>query len=145
MIEGLRLNLFSREDAIKTTVPDDVAKVWTALREEWSATGLPATRQDEAERVLTVEGYQTRRQLAGMQMRTLLDCGRGSGAENAETYTITLTFIATVQKREAGSEVAVIFTASAMNPTAMAAPIQCGSSGEFEQRFLKGIRQRLGA
>lgn len=145
MIEGRRLNLLAREDAVTTTLTASPDRVWEALRAEWMGWGFPATKQDAAAKLLTLEGYQTRRELKGTPMRVFLDCGRASGTDGADFYTITMTFIAQVTPKDAGSEVAIVFSAMGNNPTNIGAAVNCSSTGTLEERFVDGLKGRLGS
>lgn len=141
---NLRLNLLQREDVVKTRLAVKPADAWSALREAWADFGLPASVQDPQVFLLQIDGLEARRQFNKWPLRELLDCGRSSGYDNADTYVISMTVIA--QLVPAGtneSDLALVFSSNGSNPLAMQSTVQCSSLGVFEERFANRVKAAL--
>lgn len=143
---NVRLNLLQREDVVKTRLAATPAKAWPALREAWADVGLPASVQDEKTFHLQIDGHEVRRVFNKWPLRELLDCGRSSGYDNAETYVVNMTVIAQLMPVGANeSDLALVFSANAANPLAMQSVVQCSTQGAFEERFANRVKAALAA
>jgi hypothetical protein len=83
---------------------------------------------------------------ADQRASRLLDCGQNSmGASNADTYRLTIVFLALVDKQDdTHTKVQVGFVAGAVPPTAgLSDGLQCGSKGVLEEKLVQLANKRL--
>ena len=143
---GLGLEVTKRTDGVVVTVAAPTSRVFMALEEVLAGIGLPLTVRDPAKGVIGNEGYKFRRKLTDMPSRKLFDCGGSSGMPNAETYTIKMSVLASVNDAGGGmSRVTTVVQASAENPNYPASGVSCSSSGALEDRIAADLKRRLNA
>jgi hypothetical protein len=120
--------------------------VWAKLPGAYQALGMPLSVKDDAGFRLGNDLLKARRQLNGIQMRLIVDCGSDLNGEKAENYDIKLTIETTVSPGPTpdASEVATTLTGLGRSPNFGNQDVNCSSKGELEKRILRHIRAELG-
>jgi hypothetical protein len=120
--------------------------VWAKLPAAYQSLGMPLSIKDDAAFRLGNQQIKARRQLNGVQMRTIVDCGSDLNGEKAENYDIKITIETTVSPGPTpnASEVATTLTALGRSPSLGTQDVNCSTKGELEKRILRYIRSELG-
>ncbi len=120
--------------------------VWARLPAAYEALGIPLSIKDDAAFRLGNEQVRARRQLNGVQMRTIVDCGSDLSGEKAESYDIKLTIQTTVSPGATPDFAEIVTTVSALGRSASIGTqdVNCATRGELEKRIVRHVRAGLG-
>jgi hypothetical protein len=120
--------------------------VWAKLPGAYESLGLPLSVKDDATFRLGNDQIKARRNLNGVPMRSIVDCGSDLNGEKAETYDIRLTIETTVVQGSTADVAEVTTTVSALgrSPNFSNGDINCSTKGELEKRILRYVRTQLG-
>ncbi len=120
--------------------------VWAKLPGAYQALGMPLSVKDDASFRLGNDLIKARRQLNGVQMRTIVDCGSDLNGEKAELYDIKLTIETTVAPGPTpdAAEVTTTLTGLGRSPNFGNQDVNCSTKGELEKRILRYVRAELG-
>lgn len=120
--------------------------VWAKLPGAYQSLGMPLSVKDDTGFRLGNDQIKTRRQLNGVQLRSIVDCGSDLNGEKAESYDIKLTIETTVAlgPTPGASEVTTTLTALGRSPNFGNQDVNCSSKGELEKRILRYLRAELG-
>jgi hypothetical protein len=142
---GVAIQGMNLDNNVRLLSTGTVAQVWSVLPAVYGDLAIPLTVQDEPRKMIGNEGWRTRRQIGRVPMQRYLECGRSSGIENAETYTISMSIITTVSPNPSGgSVVATLVTATGRNPiTSSTQEVRCSSTGDLEIRIRDMVQQRV--
>jgi hypothetical protein len=76
--------------AIATPLPVSPDSAFKLLRAVYAKLAIPLSQVDSAHRTLANSGLKVHRQVGGMQMSRVVDCGDQIGVPNAETWDILM-------------------------------------------------------
>ena len=129
----------------KTTLAASREAVWAQLPGAYESLGLPLSVKDDAHFRLGNDQIKARRQINGLQMRSILDCGSDLNGEKAESYEIKLTIETVVEAGTSPNSSDVTTTVSALgrSPNFGNNDINCSTKGELERRILRYVRTQL--
>jgi len=121
------------------------SKAFAAVAAAFDDLELPVNISDKSQGLVGNTKIQALRDLAGNRLTRLLDCGSKSTGLNAETYRISLVFLALLDSIDANhTKVRVGFTAGAEPPGGSARDaVNCSSSGVLEQQLIDLAKLRL--
>ncbi len=129
----------------KTTLAASREAVWSQLPGAYESLGLPLSVKDDAHFRLGNDQIKARRQINGLQMRSIVDCGSDLNGEKAESYEIKLTIETVVEAGASPNSSDVTTTVSALgrSPNFGNNDISCSTKGELERRILRYVRTQL--
>ena len=143
---GVDVHLANNRSAAAVTVPAPPARAWEAVRETYTALGIPMGTSDAQKGTYGNQQFVVRRHLGGTALSRYLQCGQtAAGAPIAETYRITLSVMSAVQPAPGGaSHVHTQVGASAQSiEGASSGPVPCSSTGVLETRIAEGVGARV--
>lgn len=118
--------------------------IWAKLPGAYEALGLPLSFKDDAQYRLGNGLIKARRQLNGVQMRTIIDCGSDLNGEKAETYDIKLSIETSLEAVGQATEITTVVTGLGRSPNLGTSDVSCSTKGELEKRILRHLRTQLG-
>ena len=132
----------------EVTVSAPPARAWEAVRETYTALGIPAGTSDAQTLTYGNQKLTARRRLGDTPLSRYLNCGQTVvGAPVAENYRVTLAILSTVHPTPGGgSRVTTRLGASAESIEGGSSNVvACGSTGVLEARIGEGVKSRLGS
>lgn len=147
----IRLRGFSRRIlldtlAVWTPVPQAPDVALADARRVIDSLKLAVTGADTLARVIYNTELVTHGSMLNERMSTFLRCGWGMTGEHADTWRVSLGYAVYVKPvAGGGSTLGVAIAASARDVEGAAKPpVQCSSTGAFEQRIAKAVAARGG-
>lgn len=129
----------------EVTVNAPPARVWEAVRDTYTALGIPMGTSDPRAMTYGNQKIVVRRRLADAPLSRFLNCGHtAAGAPVADTYRVTLSLLTTVHPAPGGaSRVTTRLGASAESIDGSSSNVvACGSTGVLETRIGEGVQSR---
>lgn len=121
------------------TFPASPAEVWQALTTAFIEMEIPVTEVQEPQRRLITDRVRVAR-IDGDRMGAFLDCGTNVSGQRADTYSITLDLVTTVEPAGPGSaRVRTVLDASGHPRDTAGSPVHCTSTGELENRVFRRV------
>lgn len=126
-------------------IPMAVAEVWPSLVASYQAMEIPLGTLNRPAGVLGNTKLVVTRRLAGQRLSQLLNCGATVvGAPVADSHRIEVSVLSELTAVSATeSSLQTRLTAQALSGGTSTAPIQCVSSGAFEELLLKHVMLHL--
>lgn len=126
-------------------IPMAVAEVWPSLVASYQAMEIPLGTVNRPAGVLGNTKLVVTRRLAGQRLSQLLNCGATVvGAPVADSHRIEVSVLSELTAVSATeSSLQTRLTAQALSGGTSTAPIQCVSSGAFEELLLKHVMLHL--
>lgn len=129
---GQKLALAATRDAI-----------WAKLPDAYESLGLPLSFKDDARFRLGNGLIKARRQLNGVQMRSIVDCGSDLNGEKAESYDIKLSVETSLLAVGETTEITTVVSGLGRSPSVGTSDVSCGTKGEIERRIIRYLRVQL--
>ena len=131
-------------DPLTLTVPRDSA--WNAVESVLKGFDLPITFSDPASGQMGSVKSKLYKRMGKQAISEFLRCGEGTAGANADMYVVYVTAVAIVTDGGNGNQtIGVLLTGQAVDlPNGRSDPVDCTSSGRFENRFTKELVKRLG-
>lgn len=140
----LVINAVEERRAVTHQVLQPVDSVWAALPAAYDEIGIPVKTMDTDARLIGNRNLRVRGRLAGMRLSRIVDCGSGQmGSANADTYTVTLEVVTTLQPQPVGALVETWVAGFATPEGVSAQAVRCTSTGRLEERLLEALGGRL--
>jgi hypothetical protein len=123
--------------AIATALPIAPDSAYKLLRATYAKLDIPVARDDSSRRSLGNEGLKARRQLGGLTMQSVLDCGEQIGLPNAETWDIQMDILSyIVPDGRGGSQLWTRIQATGHDPSVSGRDMTpCTTRGELEAKI----------
>jgi len=139
------LQTMATSEVHSAVVQAPLERVWDALPSVYEALQVPVTTFVSRDHVIGNPSAKVRRKLGGEPMQRYLECGTGSGAQNAETYFITLAMHTRFRADPSGGTmVSTTVDATAVPPAFNSTdPVRCASTGRLERRVVALLTERL--
>lgn len=118
--------------------------IWAKLPGAYEMLGLPLSFKDDTRFRLGNDLIKARRQLNGVQMRSIIDCGSDLNGEKAESYDIKLTIETSLYAVGQTTEVTTVVSGLGRSPNLGTSDVSCSTKGEIEKRILRHLRTQLG-
>jgi hypothetical protein len=128
--------------AIATAIPVSADSAYTLLRAVYTKLAIPVAEQDASRRSISNHGLKVRRQLGGLGMAKVLDCGDKIGIPNAETWDIQMDITSYVTPNGAGgSQVWTQIQALGNDPTISGRDLTpCSTRGDLEAKIAGAVK-----
>lgn len=131
----------SGQDRRELAVSSDT--VWEALPAAYLELGLQPSFVDPQRRLVATGAFVAPTRLGGKLVRSLVECGSGSGLPLPASYAITLDVATEIAPSGSGTTARTRLLGSA-RPTANSGnPVQCASTGALEQMIFEEIERRV--
>jgi hypothetical protein len=123
--------------AIATALPIAPDSAYKLLRAAYAKLEIPVARDDSTHHSLGNDGLRARRQLGGLTMQTVLDCGQQIGLANAETWDIQMDILSyIVPDGHGGSQLWTRIQATGHDPSVSGRDLTpCSTRGELEAKI----------
>ena len=133
--------------AIATAVPVPPDSAFKLLRAVYAKLAIPVALVDSAHRTVSNPGLKAHRNLGGLGMQNVVDCGEKIGIPNAETWDIQMDLSSYVTADgKGGSQVWTRIQALGNDPTASGRDLTpCATRGDLEAKIGKGVKAMIGA
>ena len=132
---------FPIEDVvIPFTLDAPVGKAYAAVKTAYEDLNLTIDMDNPAGGLVGVQLFRGQTNFAGFRMSRLFDCGSGTtGAQNADSYRLTIVFLTLVDKQDATHTKIRVGAVASGVPTGggRSAGVQCGSTGILEQKLVE--------
>ena len=131
-------------EPLTVTVSRDSA--WTAVESVLKSFDLPITFSDPASGQMGSVKSKLYKRMGKQAISEFLRCGEGTAGANADMYVVYVTAVAIVTDGGNGNQtIGVLLTGQAVDlPNGRSDPVDCTSSGRFENRFTKELVKRFG-
>lgn len=128
--------------AISTAIPAPPDSAFRLLRAVYAKLAIPVAQVDLAHRTVGNPGLKARRNLGGMSMQSVVDCGEKIGVPNAETWDIQMDLSSYVTPDGAdGSRVWTRIQALGNDPSVSGSDVTpCTSRGDLEARIGNAVK-----
>jgi hypothetical protein len=125
------------------TVPAPINAVWGVLPQVLAELKIPVTTASAESFTLGSEAWRTRREIAGVGMSKIVDCGNTTGEQNADTYQISFTLFTQLKAIDA-SHTRVSTTVQATGRSmGFSQQVGCTTLGALEDLIARGIEKRV--
>ena len=131
--------------AIATALPIPADSAYTLLRAVYAKLAIPVAQQDASQRSIGNRGLKARRQLGGLGMEKVLDCGDKIGIPNAETWDIQMDISSYVTPDgTGGSQVWTRIQALGNDPSLSGRDLTpCSTRGDLEAKIGNSVKAML--
>jgi hypothetical protein len=117
--------------------------IWAKLPDAYESLGVPLSFKDDAQFRLGNGLIKARRQLNGVQMRSIVDCGSDLIGEKAESYDIKLSVETSLEAVGQTTELTTVVSGLGRSPSVGTSDVSCGTKGEIERRIIRYLRVQL--
>ena len=133
--------------AIATAVPVLPDSAFKLLRAVYAKLRIPVAQVDSVHRTVGNPGLKARRNLGGMSMQNVVDCGEKIGLPNAETWDIQMDLSSYVTPDGAGgSQVWTRIQALGNDPSVSGSDVTpCASRGDLEAKIGNAVKAMVAA
>jgi hypothetical protein len=131
--------------AIATALPISADSAYTLLRAVYAKLAIPVADQDAGQRSIGNHGLKARRQLGGLGMAKVLDCGDKIGIPNAETWDIQMDISSYVTPDgTGGSQLWTRIQATGNDPSVSGRDLTpCSTRGDLEAKIGNSVKAML--
>lgn len=130
----------TREDYVTSaTLPVPRDRVWQMLPAAYAAVGLPAPAADRSIWTVAVQNHTAMRDIGGVRMSHLLECGMGLTGQYADNHRINISVRTWIQSAEDATAVRTRVEATASSVQGRAGSFPCSSSGELEKLIAQAL------
>ncbi len=134
----------SRATVVERRIAAPIERVWSVLPTVFDSLGIPMGLADSRTHVYGNRAFKAQRQLAGMRLSRLVDCGRSATGFNADRYQVTLSVVITLATAPDGSTSAYIAVEGrATDPGVSGDPVRCSTTGQLEDVIAERLAARL--
>lgn len=134
--KSLDVTMHNRAESVNADVPVTAVAAFDALPDVYRRLGIAQVAVvDTTGGVYTVgvRNLRVHGSIGGTQLSTYIDCGSAPMHDPANSYDVILSATSYVTPSGQGSTVHTLVTANARDPMANTPPVQCSSTGQFEQ------------
>lgn len=125
-------------------LPSEVDRTWEAIQQTYARLEIPVALRDEATHTLGNRQLVLQRRLGKEPLSRYFRCGSdGMGQALADRYRLRISITTRAVPRESGSAAETRVQATGVNPAVSAAPVQCASNGNLEERIASELKIRL--
>jgi hypothetical protein len=130
--------------AISTGLPIPPDSAYTLLRAVYVKLAIPVAQQDASHRSIGNHGLKVRRELGGLGMEKILDCGDKIGVPNAETWDIQMDISSYVTVDHGGSQLWTRIQALGNDPGLSGRNLTpCSTRGDLEAKIGTSVKALL--
>jgi hypothetical protein len=131
--------------AIATALPIPPDSAYTLLRAVYAKLAIPVADQNATQRTIGNHGLKARRQIAGLGMDRVLDCGDKIGIPNAETWDIQMDIASYVTADgTGGSQLWTRIQATGNDPSVSGRDdTPCSTRGDLEAKIGNSVKAML--
>lgn len=133
--------------AISTALPVAPDSAFKLLRAVYAKLAIPVAQMDSFHRTVGNPGLRAHREVGGMHMQDVLDCGQQIGVANAETWDIQMDISSYVTAgSHGGSEVWTRIQAEGNDPSVSGSNLTaCTTQGALEAKIGASAKQLMAA
>jgi hypothetical protein len=144
---GVDVRLAEDNTPVTGTLEASAEKAWPAVLQVVQEFGLPLNQVDHQRRILQVDRFRARREIRGVRMSQLFDCGFSMSGNYADLRQIHMTVqIGLAPQGTERSTLGTRITAAAHQVDGTSTePVRCGTKGMLERMILESTRNVLKA
>ena len=142
---GRRGSMTNTYAAIATPVSVSADSAYEVLKRVYDLLDIPVTQESEKDRSVGNQDLRVRRNVAGLNMQDVLDCGRKLESPNAETWDISMAVFSTaVASKDGGSNIFTQIQATGHEPSQGNGHwVPCATTSALEEKIGAMVKSEI--